>query len=324
MKKDQKFVLMFIFILIFFLFNSSILFPQAGRGKARLSGEVENEEGNSIPSAKVVLQFVENENVIRETTTNEKGKWAIAGLQNGHWRIKVTAQGYIPTVKTVKVSEISRNPLVNIVLKKAKKEKMMKEALGLELFEKGNQLFEQEEYDKALEQYQAFLGKNPKLFQVHLSIGNCYREMRNFEKAMNEYQIVIEKANEEKEKEREVKAKAIAGIGECYLMQDQLDKAQQYFQKSLELNPKDEILAYNVGEIYFSHQKMNQAIKYYKMAAEIKPDWSDPYLRMGYAYLNKKDYENAAQSFRKFLELEPDTQRTASVKEILEYIQKIK
>ncbi|MBS3819836.1 tetratricopeptide repeat protein [bacterium] len=324
MNKSYKFFIGFTLILTFLLFSAPNLFSQAGRGKARLGGTVKDQQGNPVVQAKVTLQFLENENVVRETTTNKKGNWAVPGLQNGPWRVTVRAEGYAPVAKTVQVSEINRNPPVDIVLKKKKEEAMVGEAPGLEFFEKGNQQFKQKNYQQALENYNKFLEENPDLFQVHLSIGNCYREMGQMEKALEEYQIVIDKADEEKQKEKEVKAKAIAGIGEVHLMQDDLDQAQQYFEKSLELNPKDSILAYNVGEIYFSHQKMDQAIKYYEMAAQINPDWSDPYLRMGYTYLNKKEYEKAEEKFNKFLEMEPNTKRAASVKNVLEYIQELK
>lgn len=324
MNKGNKCLIGFTLLLTFLFFSVPDLLAQAGRGKARLGGTVTDEQGNPVAQAKVTLQFLENESVTRETKTNKKGDWAIPGLQNGPWRVTVRAEGYAPVAKTVQVSEINRNPPVEIVLKKRKAEAMVGEAPGLEFFEKGNQQFKQKNYEQALENYNKFLEKNPELFQVHLSIGNCYREMGQMEKALDEYQIVIDKADEEKQKEKEVKAKAIAGIGEVYLMQDDLDKAQQYFEKSLELNPNDQILAYNVGEIYFSHQKMDQAIKYYQLAAQVNPDWPDPYLRMGYAYLNKKEYEKAEETFNKFLEMEPNTQRAASVKNVLEYIQKLK
>ncbi len=83
------------------------------------------------------------------------------------------------------------------------------------------------------------------------------------------------------------------------------------------------MLAYNVGEIYFLHRKLDEAIQYYEFAAKIKPDWSDPYYKLGLVFLNKTDYEKAKESLQKFLKLEPDTERSASVKNILDYLEKM-
>ena len=53
--------------------------------------------------------------------------------------------------------------------------------------------------------------------------------------------------------------------------------SQEYFKKSLELNPKDEVLAYNVAEIYFNNQKVDDAITYYILAY---PDQAGPGARL--------------------------------------------
>lgn len=316
----KKTVLFSGFIFVFLLLNTPLL-PQAGRGKGRINGKVTDDSGKAVVSAKVVIQFLENENITREVTTDKNGKWKIGGLGSGNWSIMVTAQGYLPYQDRASVSQLERNPPINIVLKRIE-ESILEDAPEIELFEKGNQLFNDEKYDEAIASYKGFLEKNPELYQVHYSLGNCYKEKGEFEQALKEYQVILEKATEEKEKERKIKAKTLAAIGECYLKKEDFDSAQNYFKQSLELIPDDEILAYNVGEIYFSHQKMDEAIEYFKLSSQIKPDWSDSCLKLGYVYLNIMDNTNALKSFEKFLELEPDTTRAASVQNIVDYLKK--
>ncbi len=307
--------------MVILLFTSSPLFPQAGAGRGRISGEVVDETGNPVVSAKLTLQFQENEEIVRETTTDKKGKWRIGGLGSGLWRITVSAEGFIPYQKTINVSQLERNPYLNIVLKKAE-EQFFETAPEIGLFEEGNKLFREERFEEAVAAFKKFLEKNPDLYQVHFSLGNCYKEMRDTEQALKEYQIVLENVEERNEKDKKLKAKTLAAIGECYLKTEEMDSAQDYFKQSLELSPDDEILAYNVGEIYFAHQKLDGAIEYFKLASQIKPEWSDPYYKLGLVYLNKNESEKAIEYLSKFLEKEPDSARSVNVKNIIDYLKK--
>jgi len=65
---------------------------QAGRGKGRLGGVVIDEAKKPVPSAKVVLQFMQDRSIQKETTTDKKGEWAFLGLGSGNWRITATAK----------------------------------------------------------------------------------------------------------------------------------------------------------------------------------------------------------------------------------------
>ena len=303
------------------LFFSSHLLSQAGRGRARIQGKVTDESGNPVAKAKVTIEFLEREEVSRDTTTDKNGKWKIMGLASGNWRIIITAEGFLPLQDTTYVRQLDINPALVHALKKPA-EQLVSQGMGIELFDEASQLFKDEQFEEALAKYQEFLDKNPELYQVHFGIGECYKELRNTEEAVKHYQIILEKTNEEDTKDRKLKAKALSAIGECHLQEDDLDSAQDYLMQSLELDPEDEILAYNVGEIYFSHQKMNEAIQYFTLASQIKPDWSDPFYKLGLVYVNMKENDKALESFEKFLELEPDTERSASVKNIMDFLRK--
>jgi len=313
-------------IILFSILLVSGALAQAGRGKARISGFVKDEDGSSIKSGKIVMQFLQNEQVKRETTTNKKGKWAIIGLGTGAWRVTASADGYIPTYKDIYIQQLELNPMITLILKKIEQsdEPVIKDETALNLIEKANQLFTEQKYDEAIALLEQFLEKNPNLYLAHLNIGDCYREKGEFDKAIEEYNIALEQAQKDDLMGREMAAKALAGIGECYLKKEDFETAQNYFKKSIESYPENEILAYNVGEIYFSNQKVEEAIYYFALSTQIKSDWSTPYLKLGYAYLNKGDFEKARLNLNKFLELDPESPEAPNVKNIIEYLEKIK
>ncbi len=303
---------------------SGPMIAQEGRGIGRIGGVVVDLEGNPIEGAKLTLTFSQNQNLKLEAASNKKGEWSFLGLGTGNWKLTVAAKGYLPADKTLYVSQLSVNPKVTVKLQKGMTGggAFILDDASFEFLEKGNQLMNEQKYDEALAAYQQFLEKNPQAYQVKISLADCYRGKGEYDRAIEIYNQAVEQAKTDAAMGKEMTAKGLAGIGNCYLKQDKIPEAQKLFEQSIENSPDDEILAYNVGEIYFSNQKYDEAIRYFELAAKIKPEWPDSYLKLGYVYLNKSDMPAAIQQFDKFLTLEPDTERSALVKNILSAIKK--
>lgn len=299
---------------------------QEGRGKGRIKGMIQDEAGNSIRNVLVNVTSLVYRNSSFETTSDERGGWVILGLGTGMWRVTVKAEGYYPSYQDIDVKQLVRNPDVNFTLKKmeATEMPMIKDESTLSLFEEGNQFFTEKKYDEAISSYQQFLQINQNAYLVHINIGNCYKEKGEYEKAREEFQIVLDRAKEEETGSDEITAKAMAAIGESYLKEQDFENAQKYFKNSIDIYPKDEALAYNVGEIYFSNSKVDEAIQYFELAKQIKPDWGKPYLKLGYAYLNKGDFEKAKENLKKFLEIDPESPDAPTVQNIIQFLEKQK
>jgi tetratricopeptide (TPR) repeat protein len=301
-----------------------LAYAQAGRGVGRIAGVVVDTEDTPIEGVKVMIVFSQDENLKHETTTNKKGEWAFLGLGTGNWTMTAAVKGFLPVSKPLYVSQLSINPKVTVRLQKTSKGggAIIQDETTFIFLEKANQLFKDKKYDEAIASYQQFMEKNPAAYQVSLSIADCYKEKGEIEKAMELYLKVIEQAKTDQSMGKEMTAKAQAGIGNCYLKQNKLQEAQDYFKQSVDNSPNDEILAYNVGEIYLSNQKFDDALRYFDLAAQIKPDWPDPYLKLGYVFLNKADNASAISKLEKFLSLEPEGERAALAKGIISAIKK--
>jgi tetratricopeptide (TPR) repeat protein len=310
------------FVIALCLALASTAAAQSGRGKARAKGVVTDQEGNPVISAKVVMEFLGKDQVTFETTTNKKGEWGILGLGTGVWKITVTAEGYTPAAVEEMIQQLERNPKIEMTLVKVQQtdKPIVEDEESLLILEKGNRLFDQENYDEALTAYQEFLLANPTAYQVGLNIAECYREKAEYESAIAEYEKVLEQTSPEVASGQETAAKALAGMGECHLKQEDFEKAQEYFKRSIDTYSDNELIAYNVGEIYFSNQKLDEALHYFTVANEIKPDWSEPLYKLGLVYLNKADFANAKLYLNKFLAVESDTERAGGVRNILTQI----
>jgi Tfp pilus assembly protein PilF len=301
---------------------STMAFAQAGRGKGRLTGWVLNEKGDPIANATVKLEF-EKGGLKDETTTNAKGEWSFISLGTGNVMLTASVEGYIDGVGQAYVQQLEKNPPVKMVLRedKEKKARVKDEASMLEL-ERGNQLFNERKFDEALEIFNKFAEVNPNVYQIYFNIGDTYREKGDFDKANEQYAIAQAKAKEKADVV--MQAKALAAFGEVCLRQEKFKEAQEYFSQSIALNPKDEILAYNVAEIFFGRNQTDEAIKNYLLAIQIKPEWSEPYLKIGYAYLNKGDMPKAIQYLNEFLKRDPESPQAPVVKGLIESLSKTK
>ena len=320
MKKFKVIILFFLFIVIF----SHFLLSQEGRGQARLKGVVIDIDGNPIEGAEVELESLVH-NLIMKTRTDEEGRWFFLGLGKTVVKIKVSKEGYDPTIiPELHVSAI-KNPEQEIVLNKITDIQSLEEKDPRALFLKGEKLYNQGEYEKALAVFKEFVEEQPELYEARINIGNCYIKLKQHDKAIEEFEFVLEKLKEEKNdlNGNEIASSIYASLGELYMDKNDFEKAKEYFEKSITIDPSNHALSYNVAEILFNSNKIDEAIHYYELTAEIKPEWPKSYLKLGYCYLNKGEMKTAIDYLNKFVELSPeDDPQISAVKNIIKQLEK--
>jgi tetratricopeptide (TPR) repeat protein len=309
---------------------SALILPGAGQedmGKGRITGTVADENGAPVEGALIVAQSVRSQTQL-EGRSDGKGKFAIAGLGTGGWRITATKEGYVSSSLEMNVRQLAGNPPISFTLKKitgAAAFASNKEALAM--LDHGNALLTQENFDQALQVFEEFQGKYPEIYQVHLNIGTCHLGKGDLDKAEAEFKLVLDKTLEthgDLKKDTEVSLRASTGLGEVSLRRGDFDAAQKHFALALDISPQDEAAAYNVGELLFSNQKIDEAIRYLELAIQIRKDWPKPYLKLGYVYLNKGDFAKSLENFNAFIKLDPENPEVPQVKNMIETIEKMK
>ncbi len=314
MKRGKMFSVA-IAVIVVFGFTASLLHAQSGYGKGRLQGKVIFADTKQ-PAADVdiLIQFAQDLNLKLETKSNKNGEWGFIGLGTGEWRITASLPGYLPDKKALRVSQFTNNPFVNLTL-----EKITAHAVQVDntsLLGQGNKFYEEGKYEEAITAFKGFQEKTPEFIEVCINIGNCLLKMEKYDEAIVQYNKFLEAVQVKNEK-IELQAQSLAAIGEIYVKQENMEKAQEFFMKSIELNPKDEILAYNVAEIFFGNNKNEEAAKYYLVASQIKPQWGTPYLKLGYVYLNLGDIPKAIEYFNKFMQVDPENPEVPNIKEVI-------
>jgi len=312
-------------VLLIILAFTLAVWAQEGRGRGRLSGEVQDEDNNPITGVKVTLDYLSYDYQLTGVT-DETGKWAFVGLGMGMVKITAEKDGFVTSGIQLSVSSVNRNPKQLIILKRVKDIKPGTAEGGeisRDTFLKATALYKESRYEAALALFQDFRKQQPHLYQIGINIGNCCLELGRFEEAIKEFQAVADKITAENPEVRgnTELARIYASIGDTYMRQNKLKEAEEYFKKSIEIDSSDHALAYNVGEILFVAGKTDDAIKYYQLAIRINPDWPKSYAQLGYAYLNKGDTKAAIENLKKFVELAPDSPETPGVKEVIKSLE---
>jgi tetratricopeptide (TPR) repeat protein len=315
-----------IFMLFLVSWAALAALAQEPMGKGRINGTVVDDNGQPLEGVLIVVESLEHETKL-EGYSDKKGRFAVAGMGTGQWRITATKEGYISSYLDMNIRQLRRNPPVDFTLKKLTGfAPRMADEESFELFDKGNLLIEEEKYDEALEVFEEFLTKYPEVYHSHLNIGTCYLKKGDLDKAEAEFKLVLDKTMEnfgDYKKDPQASLRAFTGLGELYIRKEDFDTAQKYFAQALDISPEDEVAAYNVAEVLFSHQKIDEAIKYFELSIQIKKDWSKPYMKLGYVYLNKGDFDKSLEYFNKFIEMDPENPEVAKVKNIITAVEKM-
>lgn len=297
-------------VLVLMLFSSPVS-SQDWRGKGRIRGVVLTDDGKPIPNVKVLFQHARY-GAKFELVTDKNGKWLAANIRGGEWNIDFWAEGYEPKKISTTVSEVIRAKPIEIRLKKTEKS-IVSEKVS-ELLVKGNELYNQRKYQEAIEEYQDILRVHPEIYIINKNIGNCYYELGDYDSAIKYYEMVLEKEPGSKDN--------LIALGNIYLEKGELERGLSYFKQIDEEAITNPLTFYNLGTSFFNKGEIEKAIEYYNRAIALDPDLSDAYYQLGLCYLNTNEKEKAKENFNKFLKLAPDSDRAATAREMLKYLEK--
>lgn len=297
-------------LLIMLVVGTGELFAQMGTG--RVSGTVNDTEGNPVEGAKIIAEMAGTDFSL-DVLSDERGRWAIIGFRKGTYQFTVTAPRHVPQQFSTPVSGMGKNPSINVTLEKMTSGQAFATGPAAETLKEANALYDAKDYTGALAKFQEIRVEFPDLYQIRLNVGNCYRDTGELDKAMAEYEAVLE--------QEDTNTGALVNVGDMMVRQGDLDSAVTYFERAIENAPEDEVLPFNVAEIYFDQGNVEKAVEYYTRSTEVKPDWAESWLKLGYAHLNMADMESAAVAFQKVIEIAPDTPQAQSAEAALSSIQ---
>jgi tetratricopeptide (TPR) repeat protein len=165
--------------------------------------------------------------------------------------------------------------------------------------ERAHQLYNEGQYDEALDVLREGLALYPNAVELHIGVGYAYHAREEYAWARRSFEeaLVLDPEHED----------ALAGLGETLLKFGQQAQALKSFRHTLELGYEDDIeLMLQIGRALFREGLIEESRNYFEIAARQTPDSAEAVSCIGYAQHRSGDDEAAIATLRKALKIDED------------------
>ena len=165
--------------------------------------------------------------------------------------------------------------------------------------ERAHQLYNEGQYDEALDVLREGLALYPNAVELHIGVGYAYHAREEYAWARRSFEeaLVLDPEHED----------ALAGLGETLLKFGQQASALRSFRRTLELGYEDDIeLMLQVGRALFREGLIEESREYFETAARQTPDSAEAVSCIGYAQHRLGDDDAAIATLRKALKIDED------------------
>ena len=286
----------------------------------RVGGTIKDQGGQPIKGATVVAENPQSSPSSFTTTTDDKGRFSIIGLRSGTWKITASAPGFAPGGGNVPIRTIGApNPPVDIVLAPGAGGPtgalagVDAKALQGELA-KAEELMNAQQYDAAIEAYNAILAKTPALTMINMQIGRAHRLKKDYDAALATYKKLVD-ANPNDER-------AKIEIGMTHLEKGDFAAAETALTEASQSVSASREVFYNLGEVKFAKGETDAAMAAYQRAASMDPNWGKPLFKIGLGHLQKGDTKAAIETLEKVIAVDPNSPEAGMAKATVEQLKK--
>lgn len=160
--------------------------------------------------------------------------------------------------------------------------------------EKAHELYNEGQYDAALEMLREGLALYPHAVELHVGVGyaRLAREEYAWAKLVFEKALVLDAEHED----------ALAGYGETLLRFGQREEALRHFRRILELGYEDDIdLVLQVGRALFREGLVEESAEFFDAAVQEAPESAEALALLGYARHRLGDEERSVRLLRQAL-----------------------
>ncbi len=144
--------------------------------------------------------------------------------------------------------------------------------------------------NEALEQAMNIVKKDKKSFGL---IGICYETLRMYDRALEAYQLVLEEDSTEVE--------ILWRMALIYRLNNQKDKAEEYFKKVSQIAPLNSSFHYSIGESFLQMGNYPEALNFFQKAVELDSANLQAWVGLATVYEIQKEPERALKIYQQLL-----------------------
>ncbi|MBW1899861.1 MAG: tetratricopeptide repeat protein [Deltaproteobacteria bacterium] len=163
-------------------------------------------------------------------------------------------------------------------------------------------------YDQIIKHSEKILSYNPELMNVFTNIILLHALKNEFRTAFNRCDHQIKLLS----KKPALAAQVYNLKGGLHLSQNELDKAEDSFNRATELNPEFLKPYYAAARLNLMNKDEDKAILQYQKILEQNPDQTAAHMMLGTIYSLKKKFDLSEQHYRAALQINPDLTQAAN------------
>jgi Flp pilus assembly protein TadD len=289
-------------------FARAVLLMLAMAGSAwaqtgRVGGVVRDEGGQPLRSVTITASSQQSGATAFTATTDDRGRFSLAGLRPGTWTFSAQAPGYSVEETTLDVRAIGpANPPLTFTLRQlaasgaSRLGNIAVRDLQAQLAA-ADAMVAAQQWDEALKAYRAILSRAPSLTSVHLQIAAVHRQRREFAEALAAYQTILAATPGDE--------KAIIGAAMTRLEQGDAAAAADELRKAAALDTAGADTYFALGEVLRAQNQTAEATRAYQRAADADRAWAKPRYRLGELAIAAGDADAAARYLRDVIAVAP-------------------
>ncbi len=163
---------------------------------------------------------------------------------------------------------------------------------------RGNSYANLRQHERAIQNFDKAIQINPEFAEAYANRGNGYAELSQHERAIQDFDKAIEINS--------VLAGAYSNRGYSYAAIGQHERAFADFDKAIEIDPEYATAYSNRGYNYAIVGQHERAVQDYNKAIEIDPEFVIAYSNRGYSYASLGQHECAIQDYDTAIQINPE------------------
>jgi len=166
------------------------------------------------------------------------------------------------------------------------------------LLDNGKRLFDQGDYDGAIQELSEAIKLDPKLAEAYAYRARAYSSKSDYDRGLSEANRAVQLNSR--------LAMGYFARGGAYQGKDDIDRAISDYTEAIRLDPKFGTAYNNRGLAYANKKDYDRAIADYTEAIRLDPSYANAYNNRGNAYVNKGNYERAIEDYNEALRINPN------------------
>lgn len=297
--------------------------PTGGERSATIEGQVTLPNGDPAPNVYLRLQPEGVGGLVQSASTDSSGNFTFGGqgISSGaNYIITANIQGYLPVHQMVMITGPSAyvsislvaapgakplkpgaSPVVPVHKLQVPPKAYAEYSKGLQNLDKGKTADAESAFKKAIHIY-------PKYADSYLRLSAVYADQNRFPEAQEaiDHAVKIRKDNPENS----------AFLGYLYMKEKQPQKAEQSFQKSIQMQPNDWFAQLELGRLLYNRKDYMNAYPHFLQARKLHPQVKSVHLMLYDDLIHLNKLKEALTELDDFVARFPNDSQAARMRKV--------